>query len=157
MSDKRTILIIDDEARDSPRMPKVDQTAENGETGLKMAEALKPDIVFVDLKMPGISGMEVLERLNKVDATIVSVVITGYATIDSAVEAIKKGAYDFLPKPFSADELRLITRRGIEKRILLLDAIALRREKEMIRNATMHELKSLCISAEYIRAGRWRA
>ena len=153
MNDENTILIIDDEevVRDScTRILQKNRyrvySAPDGESGLKLAEELKPDLVFVDLKMPGISGMEVLERLQQKDPTIVSVVITGYATIDTAVEAMKKGAYDFLPKPFSADELRLITKRGLEKRKLVLEANALRREKETIRenfvSIVSHELKS---------------
>jgi len=153
VSDGYSILIIDDEevVRDScthilaKRNYRI-QTAPDGETGLRMIEEFKPDLVFLDLKMPGISGMEALERICKIDSTIVTIVITGYATIDTAVEAMKKGAYDFLPKPFSADELRMITMRGVDKRRLLLDAIALRREKEIIRenftSIVSHELKS---------------
>jgi two-component system, sensor histidine kinase and response regulator len=153
VSNEPVILIIDDEeiVRDSCTLvlSKCDYriyTAPDGNAGLKIVEEHKPDLVFVDLKMPGISGMEVLERLQKIDTTIVAVVITGYATIDTAVEAMKRGAYDFLPKPFSSDELRFIAKRGIEKRRLLLDAIALRREKELIRenftSIVSHELKS---------------
>jgi len=153
VSNGNAILIIDDEevVRDSCTQTLAKgnyriQTASDGNTGLRMIKEFKPDLVFVDLKMPGISGMEVLERIQEIDATLVTVVITGYATIDTAVEAMKKGAYDFLPKPFKADELRLITMRGVEKRKLLLDAIALRREKEIIRenltSIVSHELKS---------------
>ena len=153
MSNEPVILIIDDEeiVRDSCTLvlSKCNYriyAAPDGNAGLKMVEEHKPDLVFVDLKMPGISGMEVLERLQKIDTTIVAIVITGYATIDTAVEAMKRGAYDFLPKPFSTDELRLITKRGVDKRRLLLDAIALRREKEIIRenftSIVSHELKS---------------
>jgi len=153
VSNGHAILIIDDEevVRDSCTQTLAKgnyriQTASDGNTGLRMIKEFKPDLVFVDLKMPGISGMEVLERIQEIDATLVTVVITGYATIDTAVEAMKKGAYDFLPKPFKADELRLITMRGVEKRKLLLDAIALRREKEIIRenltSIVSHELKS---------------
>jgi signal transduction histidine kinase len=76
----------------------------------------------------------------------VTIVITGYATVSSAVEAMKKGAYDFLPKPFTPDEMRLITRRGLEKRRLVQETMALRREKEMLKEhfATIvsHELKA---------------
>jgi signal transduction histidine kinase len=76
----------------------------------------------------------------------VTVVITGYATVSSAVEAMKNGAYDFLPKPFTPDEFRLITKRGMEKRLLVLETIALRREREMLREnfaaIVSHELKS---------------
>jgi signal transduction histidine kinase len=153
MSDGPTVLIIDDEevVRDSCAhiLKKGNyrvETAENGEKGLQMVEDMRPDMVFVDLKMPGISGMEVLDRLQELDPTIIPIVITGYATIDTAVEAMKRGAYDFLPKPFGADELRLITRRGLEKRRLLLEANALRREKEIMRenfiSIVSHELKS---------------
>jgi signal transduction histidine kinase len=159
VNNQDAILIIDDEevVRDSCSLILAKQnyrlkTAPDGDTGLKLVEEFKPGLVFVDLKMPGISGMEVLERLQQIDATIVSVVITGYATIDTAVEAMKRGAYDFLPKPFNADELRLITRRGLEKRKLLLEAIALRREKEVIRenfiSIVSHELKSPLFAAQ---------
>lgn len=121
-------------------------TAGDGTLGLEMLETENPDLVFVDLKMPGISGMEVLEKIQEYDATIVLIVITGFATVSSAVEAMKRGAYDFLPKPFTPDEMRLIARRAIDKRKLVLETIALRREKEMLREQfaaiVSHELKS---------------
>jgi signal transduction histidine kinase len=96
--------------------------------------------------MPGISGFEVLESIQQYDPTIVTIVITGFATVSSAVDAMKMGAFDFLPKPFTPDEMRLITRRGLEKRNLVLETIALRREREMMREhfaaIVSHELKS---------------
>ncbi len=122
------------------------QTADNGLLGIQMVEEFRPDLIFVDLKMPGISGFEVIEKIQEIDPTIVTIVITGFATIDSAVEAMQKGAFDFLPKPFTPDELRLITRRGLEKRKLVLETLALRREKELLREhfaaIVSHELKS---------------
>lgn len=153
MKDKSKILIIDDEevVLDScTEILSSDNyeilTAANGTVGLKCVKQQQPDLVFVDLKMPGISGFEVLEKISGIDPTIVTIVITGYATVSSAVEAMKKGAYDFLPKPFTPEELRLIARRGIEKRKLVLETIALRREKEMLREhfaaIVSHELKS---------------
>ncbi|MEW6402785.1 MAG: hybrid sensor histidine kinase/response regulator, partial [Chloroflexota bacterium] len=94
----------------------------------------------------GISGFEVLEKVQATDPTIVMVVITGFATISSAVDAMKRGAYDFLPKPFTPEEFRLITRRSLEKRKLVLETIALRQEKEMLRehfaHIVSHELKA---------------
>ncbi len=121
-------------------------TASNGTQGLQIVQEHQPDLVFVDLKMPGISGIEVLEQIKTLDPTIVMVVITGYATVSSAVEAMKQGAYDFLPKPFTPDEFRLITERSIERRRLTLEAIALRKEKEILREnyaaIVSHELKS---------------
>lgn len=147
------ILVIDDEeiVLDSCRQILGGEsywvgTAGDALTGLQLLRETNPDLVFVDLKMPGMSGFEALEEIRKVDPTIVTIVITGYATVESAVEAMKKGAYDFLPKPFTPDEFRLITARGMEKRKLVLDTIALRREKEILQRnfAAMvsHELKA---------------
>ena len=147
------ILIIDDEqvVLESCTEILLDQpyeiaTATNGARGLELVEDYGPDLVFVDLKMPGLSGLEVLEAINRDDPTVVTVVITGYATIDSAIEAMKSGAYDFMPKPFTPDQFRVITARSLEKRKLVLETIALRREKEMLREnfaaIVSHELKS---------------
>ncbi len=150
---KSKILIIDDEevVLDSCTQileggPYHAATAMDGTFGLELVREFHPDVVFVDLKMPGISGFEVLQKISEFDPTIVTVVITGYATVDSAVEAIKKGAYDFLPKPFTPDEFRVITQRGLERRRLVLETTALRREREMLREhfaaIVSHELKA---------------
>lgn len=153
MAEKGKLLIIDDEeiVLDSCMhiLAGTDYqvvTARNGEMGLQKLREYHPDLVFVDLKMPGISGFEVLDKIKELDPTIVCIVITGFSTVSSAVEAMQKGAYDFLSKPFTPDEFRMITRRGIEKRRLVLDTIALRKEKDMLRDQfaaiVSHELKS---------------
>jgi two-component system sensor histidine kinase/response regulator len=153
MDNNAKILIIDDEevVRDSCTLILEGgdysvSTASSGDEGLKLVDDVKPDLVFIDLKMPGIPGIDVLEKISATNPTIVSIVITGYATVTSAVEAMKKGAYDFLPKPFTPDEFRLITKRGLERRKLMLETIALRQEKEMLREnfqaIVSHELKS---------------
>jgi len=121
-------------------------TASDGTRGLALLQEIRPDIVVVDLKMPGLSGFDVLERIREADPTMVTLVMTGYATVESAVEAMKRGAYDFLPKPFTPDEFRLIVRRSVEKRTLVLETIALRRERELLRehfaSIVSHELKA---------------
>jgi len=153
MKTKPKILIIDDEEVVLDSCTLILEggdysvtTASNGLLGLKLVEDIQPDLVFIDLKMPGIPGIEVLEKITEINPTIVSIVITGYATVTSAVEAMKKGAYDFLPKPFTPDEFRIITKRGLERRKLMLEAIALRKEKELLREnfaaIVSHELKS---------------
>ena len=153
MDTKSRILLIDDEevVRDSCAQilaggPYELASAPDGTAGLALVEEFHPDLIFVDLKMPGISGFEVLEQVAAMDSTIVTIVITGFATVSSAIDAMKKGAYDFLPKPFTPEEFRLITRRSLEKRRLTLETIALRREKEMLRehfaHIVSHELKS---------------
>ncbi len=153
MKDKYKVLIIDDEEIVLDSCTEIlaggdcdIATATDGTLGVRRVQEFQPDLVFVDLKMPGISGLEALEQIHSIDPTIVTIVITGYATVSSAVEAMKQGAYDFLPKPFTPDEFRLITHRGLEKRRLVLDTIALRREKELLREnfaaIVSHELKS---------------
>jgi len=153
VKDQYKVLIIDDEEVVLDSCTEIltggdyeIATAADGKLGVRRVQEFQPDLVFVDLKMPGISGLEVLEQIHKIDPTIVTIVITGYATVSSAVEAMKQGAYDFLPKPFTPDEFRLITHRGLEKRQLVLDTIALRREKELLREnfaaIVSHELKS---------------
>lgn len=154
MQDKKTvILVIDDEEsmRDSCSMILAKdgyqpETAENGTIGLEKMQALKPDLVLIDLKMPGISGFEVIDRAKEIDPNIIAIVITGYATVESAVEAMKKGAYDFLPKPFTPDQLRIIIKRGLERRRLIQETESLRREKKLMEEnfITMvsHQLRS---------------
>lgn len=154
MLDKKpVVLVIDDEEsmRDSCSLILAKdgfqpETAENGIIGLEKVQDVKPDIVLIDLKMPGISGFEVLDKIKEYDPGIISIVITGYATVESAVEAMKKGAYDFLPKPFSPDQLRIIIKRGLERRRLILETESLRREKKLIEEnfITMvsHQLRS---------------
>jgi two-component system sensor histidine kinase/response regulator len=150
---KPVVLVIDDEefmrdscsqvlAKDGYRP----ETAENGTIGIEKVQNVHPDIVLVDLKMPGNSGFDVLDSIREYDPNIISIVITGYATVESAVEAMKKGAYDFLPKPFTPDQLRLIIKRGLERRRLILETESLRREKKLMEEnfITMvsHQLRS---------------
>jgi len=147
------ILVIDDEEIVRESCVRILQgqeyqvkTADNGDMGLITLKEFQPDLVLVDLKMPGMSGFEVLEEIYTYDATIVTIVITGFATVNSAIEAMKKGTFDFIPKPFQPDELRLVVHRGLERRNLVLETIALRNEKEMLREhfaaIVSHELKS---------------
>jgi signal transduction histidine kinase len=153
MEEHSKILIIDDEEamRDSCRqvLEKDRHTVEeakNGEIGMKKVDSFHPDLVLLDLKMPGLSGLEVLEHLTRTNPHLIVVVITGYATVESAVDAMKQGAYDYLPKPFTPDELRLIIRRGLERRRYILKTEKLEREKESMRKTFVsmvsHELRS---------------
>jgi len=97
-------------------------TAEGGEQGLEIIHKQRPDIVLLDMKMPGISGLEVLGRINQLKIDVTVIVITGYATVETAVDAMKEGAYDFISKPFNPDQLRLVVKRAVEKRRLEQEA-----------------------------------
>ena len=75
-------------------------------------------LVITDLMMPEMSGLEVLEAVKSLDQRVIVLVITGYGTIESAVAAIKKGAYDFIPKPFKMNELEVVIGRALERHAL---------------------------------------
>jgi len=139
MPDQVSILVIDDEQimrEGCSRILCKDGwaviTAENGKQGLNEIQACpeKIDVILLDLMMPGMSGMEVLDHVRTIDPNLLVIVITGYATVESAVEAMKKGAYDFIPKPFTPDQLRIVVRRALERRALQKEAEFLRRERE---------------------------
>jgi two-component system sensor histidine kinase/response regulator len=163
-SQKPLILIIDDEEalRDGcrqvlERCGYAVLTAEQGVEGIKLAREHMPEMAFVDLKMPNISGMEIIEILSRDVPDIVPVMITGFATIVSAVEAIQKGAYDYLPKPFNPDQLRALTRRGLDHRNLRIETRKLREEKEQMEKNFItfvsHEMRSpLVVIRQYIEA-----
>ncbi len=153
MLGRAKILVIDDDEviRDSCKQIISEQghqvqLANNGKIGLQKINEMKADLVLIDLKMPGIDGMTLIDTIHQLDSNIIMIVITGYATIESAVEAIKLGAYDFLPKPFTPNELRIVTKRGLERRKLILETVTLRKEKEKLREnfitLVSHELRS---------------
>lgn len=106
------------------------ETCREGTSGLQKIDKFKPDVVLVDLKMPGMSGMEVLEKIKKKDKNVVPIVITGYATIESAVESMKKGAFDFLRKPLTAEKLKSVARKALKERKASLEVQPLR-DKEV--------------------------
>lgn len=92
--------------------------AYGGREGLDQFAKGAFQLVITDLKMPGIDGMELLEAVKAQDSRAVVMVITGYGTIESAVEAIKKGAYDFVPKPFRMETLQVTIDRALERHAL---------------------------------------
>lgn len=91
-------------------------TCESGTRGLEVVAASRPAVVLLDLNMPDVSGLELLPRLRRVDPDLPIIIITGYPTIESAVAAMKRGAADFLPKPFSSAQLRTIVAENLPPR-----------------------------------------
>jgi signal transduction histidine kinase len=160
--EKANVLVIDDEEMVRNSCTKilteeghVVRGAENGDQGLNVFKEFHPDLVLIDLKMPGKGGMEVLEELESEDPDVVKIVITGYATVSSALDAMKRGAYDFIPKPFTPDELVLIVTRGLEKRRLLMEKRALLIGQEKIRrnmvSLVSHELRApIAATVQYL-------
>ena len=154
------VLVADDEAvmRDSchqslEKMGLSVSEAENGDAALEMIAKTSFDLLILDLKMPGTGGMDVLKRVKRDNPTMPVVVITGYATVESAVEAMKQGADDFLPKPFTPDSLRLIVRRALSHTRLAKENRYLRREldKDDGRYTIVGESKELQAVRDLIR------
>lgn len=88
------------------------RVAKDGEDALERLKAERCDIVITDLKMPGMGGIKLLEKIKEYDKDILVIVITGYATIETAVKAIDAGAYDYITKPFRLDELMVIMKNA---------------------------------------------
>lgn len=88
------------------------RVAKDGEDALDRIKAERCDIVVTDLKMPGMGGIKLLEKIKEYDKDILVIVITGYATIETAVKAIDAGAYDYITKPFRLDELMVIMKNA---------------------------------------------
>jgi len=135
---KSRILVIDDEAaiRDSLRMTLEYEgyeciLAATGPEGLTMAERELPDLVLLDVKMPGMDGLEVLERLRAAHETLPVIVVSGHGTISTAVEATKKGAFDFIEKPFASDRVLVSLRNALDQRQLRDENRTLKRAVEV--------------------------
>ena len=122
MSDRPRILVVDDEVgpRESLRMilkPSYEiATADSGETALKALPTFHPDLVFMDIKMPKMDGIELLQRIKAVDPTIEAVMITAYASLDTVKNALTHGAFEYLIKPFSRSDLEETVRRALARR-----------------------------------------
>jgi len=137
------VLVVDDEQdiRDASerilsRIGYQVQKASRGDEALDILNKNSIDIVLLDLKMPGMDGMEVLAKIRERSTKIQVIVITGYATVETAIEAMKQGAYDFIPKPFEPDQLRIVVNRAWEKINFIQEAKRLEQE----RNRTLSDL-----------------
>jgi DNA-binding NtrC family response regulator len=131
----RRVLVVDDEpdmvencARILKRSGYQCLTTTDPHRALALVEAEHPDLLLTDLKMPGMDGMELLRRARESDPALPVILITAFASIESAVAAIKDGAFDYLPKTFSVDQLRVAVERGLRQRDLELENRNLRNQ-----------------------------
>jgi two-component system phosphate regulon sensor histidine kinase PhoR len=135
------ILVIDDERRIREGCFKIlnkenclVDMAESGETGLTMIAEKHYDIILTDLMMPGIGGMEVLAKVREQHPDTVGIVITGFATLEHSIEAMKKGAFDFIPKPFTPDQVRVVVSKAVKMTRTLQDIATERTRLKTILN-----------------------
>jgi signal transduction histidine kinase len=128
------------------------EQAESGEQALEKIRARKPHILLLDYKLPGMTGLEVLEQLPTDDSEMLTIMITAYASLETAVSAVKRGAYDFLAKPFTPEELKITVRKAAGRLILAQQARKLAREKRQVRfeliSVLAHELKAPLAAVE---------
>jgi two-component system, NtrC family, nitrogen regulation response regulator NtrX len=131
------LLVVDDESGIRGALVQVFEyeghdvrAAEDGPDGIELAQEFRPDVIFLDVKMPGLDGLDVLARLREDDPSALVVMISGHGTIDTAVEATRKGAYDFLEKPLDTDRLLVTLRRALELRGLTQSVADLRSQVE---------------------------
>ena len=115
------ILIVDDETSIGDALRQVFEyeshevvVANDGASGLDLLEETSPDLVFLDVKMPGMDGLEVLARMREHDSRIPIIMISGHGNIDTAVEATRRGAYDFLEKPLDTARLLVTLRNALD-------------------------------------------
>lgn len=123
MSFERHILVVDDEeeVRDTlynvlKSLDYYPHVAASGKDALAILRREKIDVVLSDLYMPEMDGIELLKKVRQEDTKVIFLMITAHPTIETAVEAIKKGAYDYLTKPFHIEEVRLKINRALEKK-----------------------------------------
>ncbi|HEX5575261.1 MAG TPA: sigma-54 dependent transcriptional regulator [Gemmatimonadales bacterium] len=120
-----TVLVVDDE-RTLARAIKaflteagyVAEVASDGESAVELLQSLRPDLVFADVRLPGISGIDLLRRIREFDPAIPVIMMTAYGTIEGAVEAVKLGAFDYMKKPVDLEELKLLADRARETAVL---------------------------------------
>jgi len=134
---KGRILVVDDEAVVckscqrilSPEGYEV-ETALSGQEALDKLSQGSFDIVITDLKMPGMDGMELLAKIKEKDPEIIVIMVTGYSTVQTAVQAMRMGALDYIPKPFTPEELIVVVEKALEKKKLIFENIYLHKELE---------------------------
>lgn len=139
MNTKAKLMIVDDEpiVRQSLKHWFEEdgytvETAETGEAAFDKFERGKFDLLFVDMKMPGMNGLELLAKVKKVDPEVVVILITAFASVPSAIKALKNGAFDYITKPIDPDELSNLAANALNQRELKLENIQLKDRIEQI-------------------------
>jgi len=145
MNEKAHILVVDDELgpRESMRMilsPYYEvHVAESGSRAIEYIDQTAVDLVTLDLKMPGIPGIKVLEKIKEHDQDIEAIIVTGYGSMETAVEGLRLGAFDYISKPFDVNHILSLVKRALERRHAKL---RLRQLKSDFLSNVSHELRT---------------
>ena len=154
---KHRILVIDDEAAVRGSLKMILEydgydclLAPSGQDGVTSLERESPDLVFLDVKMPGMDGLDVLRRIREMDELVPVVMISGHGTVSTAVEATKLGAFDFLEKPLSTERVKVAIRNALDQRRLKDENRGWRRAAE-VRHEMLGSSKALTAVTDAIR------
>jgi len=133
---KTRILVVDDEhlirwslEQNLKKQGYEVVTAGNGEDALRIVREEQPDLVLLDIQLPGISGLEVLEKIKETDEEIIVIMVTAHGALETAVHAMRLGAYDYINKPFNLDEMAIVIRKALETSDLRREVQRLRGEQ----------------------------
>jgi two-component system, NtrC family, response regulator AtoC len=136
---KTKILVVDDEhlirwslEQNLKKQGYEVMTAGSGEDALKLVREEPPDLILLDIQLPGISGLEVLEKVKEIDDDIVVIMVTAQGGLETAVNAMRMGAYDYINKPFNLDEMAIVIRKALETSSLRREVAGLRSEHKKI-------------------------
>ena len=143
--DEKKILVIDDEPEQGWIFSKVLSeegyqvlTATDGPAGLKKIENESPDLVILDIKMPGMDGLETLRRIKEINVELLVIMLTAYETVQTAVKSMKMGAYDYLSKPIDNEKLKIIIKNALKTLDLTQEVFRLKEElKERFKFASL--------------------
>ena len=120
--------------------------AKTGEEGIEKSRAERFDLALIDIKLPGISGIETLEQIKKIDPDMEAIMITGFGTIESAKECMKKGAYDYIEKPADADRISIFIEKALEKHQLTATVALYEISKAVFSTIEMDELLKIIVN-----------
>ena len=144
MPGETTVLVVDDDAFVLDLLDEFLQdegykviTASSGEAAVSQMNTTRADVALVDYKMPGIDGLQTIEKINEIDPDTVTVLVTGFPTLESSIQAIKLGASDYILKPFKLNEISIAMKKAVRERAFRLEMKELRKrvhelEKSMV-------------------------
>ncbi len=161
MKNKQKLLFVDDDEtfrkvmkKELSRMGYSVVCVGSGEAAIEALKKRNFDVIILDIKMPGIGGLNTLKSIKKMDPEVEVIMLTGRATIESAVESMKMGAYDYITKPCRLNELDILLKKAYERRLLSKENVSLKRlatsreqNKTMISRSNKMNIIGLVISA----------
>ncbi|HNU75686.1 MAG TPA: response regulator, partial [Deltaproteobacteria bacterium] len=148
----KKILVVDDEVGIRESLKKIlekegfsVETAANGDEAFKVVRRGDIDLLITDIRMAGMDGVELLKVCKSVSPFTEVIIITGYASVDTAVDSMKQGAYDYITKPFKKADILKAVHKAIEKQILTMDNIRMKERIEAFESGPLIETSSPCM------------